>query len=194
MNPMRLLVIILIASTAYAEGMHARFTAGTTIFADDGPVSETTLGGSVRFYFSKRWSVEPEFLYAWKESDRNYFLWGNVAFDFVRRDRRVVPYWYISPGLVVHTQKSIDFNSSEASIATGFGTRIHLSDRVFIAPAVPDRCCGRGVCRVHRQHRVHLQQISLWATFEQFWGADRRNLLALRMCEWRTRTRCDCEV
>src|SRR4029450_856848 len=92
-----------ITTSGAAQGIYPRFTAGATLFADDGVVRETTVGGSVRFYFSRRWSFEPEFLHARKSSDRNYFLWGNVAFDFLQRDRSVVPYWYAAPGLVRHS-------------------------------------------------------------------------------------------
>ena len=124
------------SASALAQGIQSRFTAGTTIFADDGAVFEATVGGSVRFYFSRRWSVEPEFLHARARWDRNYFLWGNVAFDFLQRDRAIVPYWFVSPGLVRHTIGfgNIMFTTHEAAFGTGAGVRFKLSDRVFVAP------------------------------------------------------------
>jgi hypothetical protein len=122
--------------SVFAQAIQTRFTAGTTIFADDGAVYETTVGGSARLYFSRRWSVEPEFLHARKGSDRNYFLWGNVAFDFFQRDRRIVPYWYEAPGLVRHTTGFSNFTltTHEAAFGTGAGVRFKVSDRVFVAP------------------------------------------------------------
>jgi hypothetical protein len=143
---MRLFPLVLFAIAvlppAVAQTVHARFTAGTTVFADDGPVAEKTFGGSVRIYFSRRWSVEPEFLHARHKTgfvdDRNYFLWGNVAFDFLRRDRRIVPYWYAGPGLVRHTTgfNNFTFTNHEAAFGTGAGVRFRLSDHVFVAPQV----------------------------------------------------------
>jgi len=148
----RLLPLILYGTTLIAQEVQARFTAGSTIFADDGPVYEATFGGSVRFYFTRRWSIEPEFLHARRASgsfrDRNYFVWGNVAFDFLQRDRRIVPYWYAAPGLIRHTTSAefrepigrpgLRFPSTthEASFGTGVGVRFRLSNRVFVAPQV----------------------------------------------------------
>lgn len=139
---MRVILLVFFETTLLAQGIQARFTAGSTIFADDGPVYETTIGGSLRYYFSRRWSVEPEFLFARNKSgsitDRNYFLWGNVAFDFLQRDRRIVPYWYAAPGLVRHTTvfNQFTFTNYEAAFGTGAGVRFKLSDRVFVAPQV----------------------------------------------------------
>jgi hypothetical protein len=131
-----LLVLLVGATSAVAQGVRARFTAGTTIFADDGPVYEGTFGGSVRVYFTRRWSIEPEFLHARTRSDRNYFFWGNVSYDFLQRDRRVVPYWYAAPGLVRHSNDfgRFTFRSTEAAFGTGTGVRFKLSDRWFVAP------------------------------------------------------------
>jgi hypothetical protein len=124
------------SSAGFAQGIMSRVTVGTTVFGDEGAVAEATVGGSVRFYFSRRWSVEPEYLYAWRGTDRNHFLWGNVAFDFLRRDRQVVPYWYASPGLVRHTTGfgSFKFSNSEAAFGTGAGVRARLSERIFLSP------------------------------------------------------------
>jgi hypothetical protein len=137
---MRFISLVLLAGailpSASAQGMQLWGTVGTTIFADEGAVYETTVGGSVRLYFSRRWSFEPEFLHARKRSDRNYFLWGNLAFDFLQRDRRIVPYWYIAPGLVRHTTgfSRFTFTTHEVAFGTGAGVRFKVSDRVFVAP------------------------------------------------------------
>src|SRR5258706_573383 len=55
---------LLRSGVAAPQPIDARFTAGAMVFADDGPVTLIAFGGSVRFYFSRRWSVEPEVLYA----------------------------------------------------------------------------------------------------------------------------------
>src|SRR5262245_1068212 len=131
-----LMLAATIVSCACAEGIHGRITGGTTIFADDGAVYEATLGGSMRLYLSRRWSIEPEFLHARKRSDRNSFLWGNLSFDFRQRDRQIVPYFHAAPGLVRHTSEfgPFSFSNTEAAFGTGAGVRFKLSDRVFIAP------------------------------------------------------------
>ena len=125
-------------STAVAQPTQVRFTAGVTTCADDGAVHEAAVGGGVRFHFSRRWSVEPEFIYATKRNDHSSILWGNVAFDFRDRDRKIVPYWYGGPGLVRHTSTfgSFSFTATEAAFGTGGGVRFLLSDRVFVAPQV----------------------------------------------------------
>ena len=142
---MRLLLLILLAPVipaAFAQSGQARFTMGATVFADDGPVTQFTFGGGVRFYFSRRWSVEPEILRMGSKSDfvndNSTILWGNVAFDFRQRDRQVVPYWYAGPGIVRHTSSYGDFSFSntEAAFGTGAGVRFLLSERVFVAPQV----------------------------------------------------------
>jgi hypothetical protein len=119
-----------------AQPMQARFTVGATTFADDGAVTEAAVGGGVRFHFSRRWSLEPEFLYVSKRNDHSSILWGNIAFDFLPRDRRIVPYWYGGPGIVRHTSSfgQFSFTSTEAAFGTGAGVRFMLSDRVFVAP------------------------------------------------------------
>ena len=87
-------------------------------------------------YLTRRFSVEPEFLHIRRGSDRNYLLWGNVAFDFLSRDRRIVPYWHAGPGLARHTTEfgRFSFTSHEAAFGTGGGVRVKLADRVFVAP------------------------------------------------------------
>jgi outer membrane protein with beta-barrel domain len=138
------LIVVLFAAAlpevTAAQPIDARFTAGALVFADDGAVTLGEFGGSVRLYFSRRWSVEPELIFAKRFSsfarDSNYLLWGNVAFDFRHRDRRVVPYWFAAPGMVHHRTSfgSFSFSTNEASFGTGAGVRFMLSDRIFVAP------------------------------------------------------------
>jgi hypothetical protein len=127
---------------AAAQHVQARFTAGAMVFADDGAVVEAAVGGGLRIYFSRRWSVEPEFIHARDKSgsftDINSILWGNIAFDFRHRDRKIVPYWYGGPGVTRHTTRFGSFSQTtvEAGFGTGGGVRFMLSDRVFVAPQV----------------------------------------------------------
>ena len=130
--------VLLPAGTA--QTVMARFTAGVTSYADEGAINEPAVGGGVRFYFSRRWSVEPEFIHTRSKNgltnSRNYNLWGSVSFDFRDPERSIVPYWHGGPGLIRHTNRFAQFSSSttEAGFGTGAGVRFLLSDRVFVAP------------------------------------------------------------
>ena len=89
------------APAAEARRVEGRFSMGVTSLADEGAVNHLTAGGGLRFHLSRRWSVEPEFLYMRHNNfvcDRDYLLWGNFSFDFRNRERMVVPYWFAAPG------------------------------------------------------------------------------------------------
>ena len=136
----RLGLVMLLASAAMAQVVEARFTGGVISFADDGTVNQAAGGGSVRVYFSRRWSVEPQIMYSRRTistaRDSNVFLWGNVQLDILHRERRVSPYWFASSGVVFHSTRFGSFSqtNAEAAFGSGVGVRINLTDRVFIAP------------------------------------------------------------
>lgn len=136
----RMALVMVLASGAWAQGIEARATGGVISFADDGTVNQATVGGSLRIYFSRRWSVEPQLMYARRTIstalDSNAILWGNVQLDILHRDRRAAPYWFASPGVVWHTTRFGAFSqtNAEAAVGTGVGVRIRLTDRVFVAP------------------------------------------------------------
>jgi hypothetical protein len=141
MTFVRLGLLVCVASAAaLAQGIEARVTGGMISFADDGAVNQATVGGSARFYFSRRWSVEPQLMYARRTistaRDSNVLLWGNVQFDILHRERRASPYWFASPGLVWHTTRFGSFSQTtgEGAFGTGGGVRINLTKRVFVAP------------------------------------------------------------
>jgi hypothetical protein len=135
-------VLLLMASAALAQGVEARLTGGVISFADDGTVNQAMGGGSLRVYFSRRWSVEPQLMYARRTistaRDSNVLLWANVQFDILHRERRVSPYWFASPGIVWHSTRFAQFSqtNAEAAFGSGVGVRIRLTDRVFVAPQV----------------------------------------------------------
>lgn len=124
-----------------AQRMEARFEAGVATYADEGAVNHFAAGGSLRTYLSRRWSVDPEFLHQRHNSgfvrDRENILWGNFAFDFLHRERAVVPYWFGGPGLVNHRTSAggRTFSKTEAGFGTGAGVRFFFG-RVFVAPQV----------------------------------------------------------
>ena len=129
--------VLLTAGFATAQPIQARFILGGTSYADEGAVNHFTTGAGVRFYISKHWSIEPEYLYS-RTGNRHHdqLLWGNFTFDFRDRDEKTVPYWFASPGLVRNTDKfgPAAFSSTEGAFGTGAGARLFLSDRVFVAP------------------------------------------------------------
>ena len=137
---MRVGLFFLMAAGAVAQTVEARATGGVISFADDGTVNQATVGGSVRIYLSRRWSVEPQLMYARRTistaRDSNAILWGNVQFDILRRERRASPYWFASPGVVWHSTRFGSFSqtNAEAAFGTGGGVRIRLTDRLFVAP------------------------------------------------------------
>ena len=61
---MRVGLLLAMSTCAMAQGIEARATGGVISFADDATVNQPTAGGSVRLYFSRRWSVEPQLMYA----------------------------------------------------------------------------------------------------------------------------------
>jgi hypothetical protein len=128
------------ATAAPAQRVEGRVIAGVTSFAeDDGSENHATVGGAARFYLSRRWSLEPEYLYMRRDStfqtDRDHVLWGNVSFDLRDRERAVVPYWFGAPGVIHHriTFGSISSSTTEAAASTGAGVKF-VFGRVFVAP------------------------------------------------------------
>lgn len=131
------ILLLPVAVALGAEQIQARFTSGLTSFADDRAVNHFSIGGGVRFHLSRRWSVEPEYLYSTAGSrHHDSLLWGSFAYDFRDRRRSVVPYWFAGPGLVRTTDQFSwgGFSSHEAAFGTGAGARIFLSPALFLAP------------------------------------------------------------
>src|ERR1044071_1168345 len=70
--------------------VEAKATFGGAAFDE---TSHGVAGGSVRFYFYKRLSVEPEFLYMYhQDTDKDYVFQPNLAFDLTDPKGRFVPY------------------------------------------------------------------------------------------------------
>jgi hypothetical protein len=135
------LLFLLLLSPIAAQQIEGRFTAGVTSFVDDTAENHATVGGAVRFFFSRRWSVEPEYLYMRKNDDftkhHDQVFWGNLAFDFRHHDKVVIPYWFAAPGVIrSHTAfGSISHTNTEAAFGTGGGVKL-VFGRVFVAPQV----------------------------------------------------------
>ncbi|HVF42680.1 MAG TPA: outer membrane beta-barrel protein [Pyrinomonadaceae bacterium] len=149
--------VLLCLSGARAQGqasltppkVEVKVTAGGAIFAleDNDAAAHAAVGGAVRVYLSKRWSVEPEFLYMRNgANDQDYFFTPSVAYDFVPSTRRVVPYAVAGVGVEHHRGRFVgaDFNTGVPfvvetsgttwSVGVGAGVKFHVTDRLYVAP------------------------------------------------------------
>lgn len=121
-----------------AEMVQVKATAGVTGFVEIfTPGDYFTTGGAARLFVSRRWSVEPEYLYLWSPRRRNYsIIWANVAFDLRDRDSNAIPYLFGGPGVVWATYPSGGgkVTGSVAAGSLGGGIRFRISDRVFVGP------------------------------------------------------------
>jgi hypothetical protein len=107
----------------------------------------TTIGGGARWFVTPRLAVGPEVAYLTGEFDgldaSHLSVTGNVTFDFVRNNRRVVPYvaaggGYLRQRTLVGRGPGVPglapFTSGEGTISGGIGVRVAISSRVFVAP------------------------------------------------------------
>ena len=108
---------------------------GYTGFVDDLWSNHTLTGGSVRFYVSRRLSVEPEFQYLRRDSGHDDFVAiPHINFDL--REGRVVP--YLSIGVGYMRSRFRDFSpagsSNEYLAQAGGGAKVYLKNGWFISP------------------------------------------------------------
>lgn len=121
-------------------------TIGGSTFGDD-EIPHGVFGGSVRFYVTRRLSVEPEFLYMYhSRNDQDYIVQPNLAFDLADPTRRFVPYVIGGVGAVHHrgrfsgfdfntgVPRTFDTSSTTWTASAGGGIKIFITDRVFVAP------------------------------------------------------------
>ena len=136
--------LFLTASTASAQiddrPIHVEGSIGHAAFVDEDPVDHVIFGGAGRFGLSPRVSVGPEMIYMiGPGEDRDLFLTGNVWFDILAptggTPRRAAPYVVVGAGLMRHRDEFFrDFTSTEFAVTGGFGVRIALNDRWYLAP------------------------------------------------------------
>lgn len=123
-------------------------TVGGSTFGD-GEVPHGVFGGSVRFYLTRRLSVEPEFLYMYhSRNDKDFIFQPNLAFDITNPTGRVVPYVIGGAGVLHHRGRfvgtdlstfpprpfDVTVSSTTWTASAGAGVKIFVTDRVFIAP------------------------------------------------------------
>jgi hypothetical protein len=122
-----------------------RGTFGFTSFIDDGPQGHKYAGASLRYYLSSRFSVEPEFVFLYRDrTDRDTGFLVNVAWDFRDPSKRVVPYAIGGMGSLSTFRRlelanalcCVSFNSTDWMFSGGFGAKIYFKGNWFVAPDV----------------------------------------------------------
>jgi len=137
---MRLFLFLFIAASALAQRgtTDVRGTVGYTTFIDESSQHHLFTGASVRHYLLTRLSVEPEFLFLYRNSsDKDVGFQVNVAYDFARPGSKVVPYVIGGGGLLTTFFRfggPANFTSTEGMVSGGFGAKVYLNNRWFIAP------------------------------------------------------------
>ncbi|MBV8856281.1 MAG: outer membrane beta-barrel protein [Acidobacteria bacterium] len=128
--------------------VEVKATFGTSGFGeDDLSYPHVVAGGSVRFYVTSRFSVEPEYLYMRNSrEDQDYFFAPGIAYDLTNPRKKVVPYLGLGVGVFRHRGRyyGSDFTTGQPRVydtsytawtgVAGGGVKIFLNDRLFIAP------------------------------------------------------------
>ena len=116
----------------------AELSIGWVGFADDGIVSETMVGGTVRFYLTPRVSVGPEVVYIKGSGHSHLMVTGNVTYDVLEpvrgRPRLVTPY-LVAGGGVFQTRDEFrgeTFKSNEGAFTAGGGLRAVAEERLIV--------------------------------------------------------------
>jgi len=138
----RLIILTFLwSSRAFAEPlagtMELRGTVGYSNFLDEGPLHHLVTGGAARFYVTNRLAVEPEFLFMYRSrQDIDFQVIPNVVFEFTKRESRFQPYAIGGVGLQRHRELTGTgyYWSNSWTGSAGIGTKIFLSDRLYVAP------------------------------------------------------------
>ena len=123
--------------------VEARATVGGIVFDE---VGQKVVGGSVRYYITKRVSVEPEVMYRrGSETDQDYLFQPNIAYDFGGSER-LVPYVIAGAGVIHHegsfsgfdfvtgAPQTFDTSYTTWTASAGLGVKIFVTKRLFVAP------------------------------------------------------------
>jgi hypothetical protein len=130
-----------LAHTAAAQdrpGPAVELAAAWVGFADDGIVSESLVGGAVRWYVLPRIGVGPEIAWLSGDDHSHLMVTGNITWDIAGpvngRPRRVTPFIVAGVGLF-RTRETFftgEFTSNEGAFTAGGGVRTLVNDRVSI--------------------------------------------------------------
>lgn len=119
-------------------GPAAEFAVGWVGFADDGIVSESLVGGTVRWYLRPRISVGPEVVYIHGDNHSHLMVTGNMNWDLLAptngRPPSITPFFVLCGG-VFQTRETFfsgNFTSSEGAFTAGGGVRAVVGERITI--------------------------------------------------------------
>ena len=116
----------------------AELSVGWIGFADDGIVSETMVGGTVRFYLTPQVSIGPELVYIKGDGHSHLMVTGNVTYDILGpvrgRPRPVTPYLVAGGGLFQTRDefRGETFKSNEGAFTAGGGLRAVAEDHLIV--------------------------------------------------------------
>jgi hypothetical protein len=120
--------------------VEAKLVLGGSSFAEPS-IPHSIVGGAVRVYVTRRFSVEPEFLYMRHDShDEDYFVQVNAAYDITDPRKRFVLYAIAGAGNFRNRSDfggdGIDTSFRTWTASVGGGVKIFLTKRLFVAPEV----------------------------------------------------------
>ena len=139
----RLLVALAILAAPLAHDAAAQNVAnaaelslGWVGFPDDGIVSETMVGGTVRFYLTPQVSVGPEVVYMDGSGHSHLMVTGNLTWDVLPSSgsRLVTPY-LVAGGGVFQTRDQFPsgtFKSNEGAFTAGGGLRFKAEGPLIV--------------------------------------------------------------
>lgn len=112
---------------------------GGVSFTGDGDedIGHTAVGAALRVYVTKRFSIEPEYLYMrHSDNDQDHIIQPNIAYDFTDPRKRLVAYGIAGAGVLYHQDSSFGRNRSASTwtVSAGAGMKIFLTDRLFLSP------------------------------------------------------------
>lgn len=125
--------------------VEAKAIVGGAVFDE---VGHPMVGAALRYYITKRVSVEPEILYLRNSTDdQDFIVTGNVAIDLTEPAGRLVPYVVGGAGVIHHQGPrlsgtnfftgapfNLDTSYTTWSASAGVGVKIFITKRFFIAP------------------------------------------------------------
>jgi hypothetical protein len=112
--------------------------SGWAGFPDDGWLHHVSVGAMARIQIVGGLKFAPEFSYMYRsQADRDIVFVPNLVYEF-RRNAKVVPYLIGGVGILRHYASNPYWEraANGGTLGFGFGTKIFLKSRVYVAPEV----------------------------------------------------------
>jgi hypothetical protein len=131
------MICVATAEPVAAEG-ETKLILGAAAFLDeDIPFDHLMIGASYAIELTEKLRIEPQFIAMFGPgNDRDYAVTGNIAYDLLER-QNIELYVVGGAGLLHHRNQfgsGPAFSGNEAIYNGGIGVKIHVSERLFIAP------------------------------------------------------------